>query len=427
VTPGPGTRVSVRPLRRPALLIDAERGRRGQLGAWLAAAGLAARIVEEPEKARAELRDGAFDLALADPGLLDGEGLRIFESYPSCQAPVTGVCGGDGAPGGRLSRLGGLVGASEVMQQVYRGLLRVAPTSATVFLVGESGTGKERAAELVHALGPRAAGPFVPLNCGAIPRGLAESELFGHERGSFTGARARRSGLFERARGGTLFLDEITEMPRDLQVKLLRVLECRSVQRVGGGEPIDVDVRVVAATNRDPEEAVREGRLRADLLHRLNVFPLRLPPLRERAEDVPLLARHLLAGLNAAADAPRELTTGAEEALSRLPWRGNVRELRNVVERAFILSDGRIDEHGLPAAEADAAAAGASEASEAVLQVRVGERLVDTERRLILATVAHFDGDKKKAAEALGVSVKTVYARLSVYRATEARAPRASP
>jgi DNA-binding NtrC family response regulator len=299
------------------------------------------------------------------------------------------------------------------MQRVYDQILRVAPTTASVLLIGESGTGKELAAELIHGLSATGSKPFVPVNGGALSPGLIESELFGHEKGSFTGAERRREGLLECAQGGTLLLDEITETPLDFQVKLLRFLESGKVRRVGGDRPVDLDVRVIAATNRDPEEAVAEGKLREDLLYRLRVFPIELPPLRQRGEDMTLIAQHYLDRLNRRESTQKELTDGAVEELRAHRWPGNVRELRNAVERAFILAPGKLPESCFSLEPFEGT--GSQEES---LGVRVGMPIAEAERRLILATLERRRGDKKKAAKTLGISVKTLYTRLSVYRAT---------
>jgi DNA-binding NtrC family response regulator len=240
--------------------------------------------------------------------------------------------------------------------------------------------------------------------------------MFGHERGSFTGADRLRQGLFERAHTGTLFLDEITEMPIELQVKLLRVLETGSVVRVGGAAPIAVDVRIVAASNRDLGEAVKAGQLREDLFYRLNVFPIELPPLRERVGDVELLAEHFLAERNREAGTEKRFGRAALERLRRHPWPGNVRELANAVQRAYILGEDEIGADALPQLESSP-----PQVSEGlVLHVRVGATIVDVERRLILATLEATGGDKKKAAALLGISLKTLYNRLNVYDAARA-------
>ena len=311
----------------------------------------------------------------------------------------------------RLGRFGTLVGASPRMQAVYDLVGKVAPTDVPVLVIGETGTGKELVAGTVHAMSRRREGPFVAVNCGAIAPGLIESQLFGHERGSFTGADRAHRGYFEKADKGTLFLDEVTEMSADLQVKLLRVLETGSVERLGGGAPVRVDVRVVAATNRRPEQAVAEGRFREDLLYRLNAFPVVLPPLRERGADVVLLAEDFLAALNRGSDgSPKAFTGAARARLRSHSWPGNVRELRNVVQRAFLLAPEDIDVDALPLGVRE-------ENGGTSLLFQVGTTVDEVEKRLILATLEHCAGDKKKAAELLGVSLKTLYNRLSVYHA----------
>ncbi len=324
--------------------------------------------------------------------------------------PVSGMTG----PCDEGSPLADLLGDSPAMQQVCQQLRRAAPTSATVLLTGESGTGKELAARALHQLSPRSAAPFVALNCGAISPQLIESELFGHERGSFTGAARRHPGFFERAHGGTLFLDEVTEMSPELQVKLLRVLESAQFQRIGATRPQDCDVRVVAATNRSPEQAVSDGRLREDLYYRLAVFPLALPPLRQRGADVVLLAEHFLAQLNREAGSARRLADGARQQLLQHCWPGNVRELRNYVRRAYLLADGEIiDAPLLPGHAPRIDIVGGDEAGQ--IQVRIGATLAEADRQLILATLARCGGVRKQAAEMLGVSLKTLYNRLQRY------------
>jgi two-component system, NtrC family, response regulator HydG len=308
----------------------------------------------------------------------------------------------------KLGRFGPLIGASPAMQRVYDLVARVATTDATVLLTGETGTGKELVAETVHGLSRRHKEPFLPINCGAVSPNLIESELFGHERGSFTGADRMHKGYFERAHKGTLFLDEITEMPAELQVKLLRVLETAKVTRIGGNEPIAVDVRVLAATNRRPEEAVAKGKLREDLLYRLNVFPIGLPPLRDRREDVELLAEHFLQILNKEHDTYKAFTRPALNRLKSHNWPGNVRELKNLVHRAFILAEEHIGLDCLPL--------GVQESGGSSLALKVGTSLGEAERRLILATLEECEGDKKKAAEVLGISLKTLYNRLNEYK-----------
>jgi DNA-binding NtrC family response regulator len=227
------------------------------------------------------------------------------------------------------------------MQEIYDKIVRVAPTEATVLLTGESGTGKEIAARTIHELSYRRKKSFLAINCGAISASLIENEMFGHERGSYTGADRQHKGYFEQADGGTLFLDEISEMPLELQVRLLRVLETGTFMRVGTSRPIEADVRIIAATNRDPREAVRAGRLREDLYHRLNVFPLVMAPLRERGEDIELIANHFLAEMNEACGTRKKFAPGAIELMRDFPWPGNVRELKNYIHRVFIMAGQR--------------------------------------------------------------------------------------
>ena len=309
----------------------------------------------------------------------------------------------------RLGRFGRILGSSTRMQTLYDQLSRVAPTSATVMLIGESGTGKELAAATVHELSRRRDAAFLPLNCGAVSPQLIESELFGHERGSFTGADRQHKGFFERANGGTIFLDEITEMPMELQVKLLRVLETGTVTRVGGTQTIASDVRVICATNREPEKAVAVGKLREDLYHRLNVFPIRLPPLRDRGADIEQLAQYFLDELNRAESTSKTFSRDALVRLYQHPWPGNVRELKNYIQRTFIMADDVI--------EFDDALSGAAPRSEdgTTITIRVGTPLEEVERRVTMATLAHCGHIKRKAAEVLGVSLKTLYNRLESY------------
>jgi DNA-binding NtrC family response regulator len=304
----------------------------------------------------------------------------------------------------KLGRFGKLFGAAPAMQQVYDLIAKVAPTDAAVFITGESGTGKELVAQSIFELSNRRLRPFLPVNCGAIAQNLIESELFGHERGSFTGASQLRRGCFERAAGGTLFLDEITEMPIELQVKLLRVLESGSVVRVGGDEPVRVDVRLIAASNRVPAEAVRDGKLREDLFYRINVFPIVLPPLRERAGDALLLADKFLDELNVAHGTSKTLSVAARRRIESYPWRGNVREVKNELQRAFIMSDSTLEFADLTAARGGPSPPAGSAGS-----------LEESERKLILATLEQCGGDKKQAAQKLGISLKTLYNRLHQY------------
>ena len=309
-----------------------------------------------------------------------------------------------------LGRFGSMIGPSPEMQRVYDLIEKVAPTNAPALIIGETGTGKELAAETIHRLSARRDGAYIPVNCGAISASLIESELFGHERGSFTGATQQHIGFFERASGGTLFLDEITEMPLELQVKLLRVLETGSFQRVGGSSEIEVDVRVLTATNRSPELAVKEGKLRQDLFYRLNVFPIELAPLRERQGDVEVLALHFLDRLNHRNCVSQRFDAATLDCLLAWHWPGNVRELKNVIERASILADDVIDVSCLPPEMRNSTPyTGPS------MQVPLGTTLAEAERRMILATLRQCEGQRKKTAEALGISVKTLYNRLKEY------------
>jgi DNA-binding NtrC family response regulator len=302
------------------------------------------------------------------------------------------------------------------MRRVYQQIVRVATTAVSVFITGESGTGKEVVARTVHELSRRRDHPFLGVNCGAISPHLMESEIFGHEKGSFTGADRQHLGFFERTNGGTLFLDEITEMPLDLQVKLLRVLESGTFMRVGSTQVQETDVRIIAATNRSPNEAVTRGKLREDLLYRLNVFPIHLPPLRERSEDIPLIARHFLEQIGEREGAAKKISNEVLDRLAGYRWPGNVRELRNVVYRAYVMTPGTtIEDDCLPQAPGQAIDA----LSAPVLAVRIGSTLAEVERMLTLATLEHLGRHKEKTAATLGISLKTLYNRLKDYAADD--------
>ncbi|GAB7535736.1 sigma-54 interaction domain-containing protein [Burkholderia sp. 22PA0106] len=303
-----------------------------------------------------------------------------------------------------------LAGSSPRIQALLSKIEKVAATRASVLIVGESGAGKDIAARLLHDASTRAGGPFVAVNCGAIPAELAESQLFGHEKGSFTGAAAQHIGWFEAAAGGTVFLDEIAEMPRDMQVKLLRALESNTIMRVGGTDTIPLDVRIIAATHHNPVDAIQDGRLREDLFYRLAAFALHVPALRHREGDVEDIARDLVAGLNAQHGSDKALSAQALKALRAYPWPGNVRELRNAIERAFILSDDQI-ELDLPRQVPPRV-----DVRDNVMSLPLGATLAHAQQRFIVASLRHFEGDKPRTAKALGISLKTLYNRLALMR-----------
>ncbi|WP_423760133.1 sigma-54-dependent transcriptional regulator [Burkholderia sp. NLJ2] len=311
----------------------------------------------------------------------------------------------------RLGRFGRMLGRSPPMQAMYDAIGRVARTEASVLLTGESGTGKELAAQTLHDLSLRRQGPFLAINCGAIAANLVESEMFGHDRGSFTGADRQHKGFFERADGGTLFLDEITEMPIESQVKLLRVLETGQLTRLGSTHEIDVDVRIIAATNRDPEAAMEDGKLRPDLYHRINVFPIALPPLRERGDDIPMLADTFLQGFNEQNGRNQRFALAAREALKSYQWPGNVRELRNFVQRASIFCDADVIETLPPPIMEELSTM--VDPNDDQVTVPFGTSLQEVDRQLIEGTIAQCGGVKAQAAELLDVSLKTIYNRLA--------------
>jgi DNA-binding NtrC family response regulator len=314
-------------------------------------------------------------------------------------------------------KLGAMVGASNVMQELMRQVEMAAPSTASVLITGETGSGKEIVARSIHMLSPRAMRPFVAINCSAIPESLMESEIFGHEKGSFTGAAERRIGCFELAHGGTLLLDEIGEMPAPTQAKLLRVLEDHKVRRLGSKVETPVDVRVLAATNKNPEQAVASGHLRQDLYFRLNVFHIHLPPLREHKEDLQPLVDHLLAEISAKhGKRVSGVGTDTMDLFRSYPWPGNVRELRNVLERAVIASDrGTISRQHLPPDFGHAPAVGAPGLGG--LRFPVGTTVDDAERELILQTLTATSQNKTRAAELLGISLKTLHNKLKEYEA----------
>jgi DNA-binding NtrC family response regulator len=319
--------------------------------------------------------------------------------------------------------LGSLVGPSKKMQEIFHLIEMVAPSTASVLITGASGTGKELVARTVHELSPRRNKPFVPINCAAIPETLIESEIFGHEKGAFTGALERRTGCFELAEGGTLLLDEIGEMPVATQAKLLRVLEDRKLRRLGSKVETTVDVRVLAATNKVPEEAVARGELRNDLYYRLNVFNIHMPPLREHKEDIPELVQCLLAEMSAKHG--RKVAVVSEAVLNlfhNYSWPGNVREVRNTLERAVIVCDGAVIEtRHLPPGFGQTTLRTSPEDPDAV-RLGVGTTVEEAERLLILKTLAATSNNKTRAAEILGISLKTLHNKLKEYGSVAADA-----
>jgi DNA-binding NtrC family response regulator len=350
-----------------------------------------------------------------------------------------------------VGELGPIIGQSQAMRRVMALVEQAAPSSASVIIQGDSGTGKEIVARTIHESSPRRSGPYVAINCAALPEGLLESELFGHERGAFTGADQRRAGCFELANGGTLLLDEITEMKPELQAKLLRVIEDRKLRRVGGSSDIALNVRVLAATNRDLGDAILKGRLREDLYYRLNVFTIVLPRLTERLEDLPALVDHFVRDF---ARANSKQISGVDnaclEALKARAWPGNARELRNVIERAVIVSTGSLitvadlpteGALAMPAAQnattpqapetpssADPEPSAVAAAGPPAQGLPVGQPLREVERQLILKTLEMAGGNRVRAAEILGISPKTLYNKLGRYHAkSESDKPEPEP
>ena len=318
--------------------------------------------------------------------------------------------------------LGQLVGSSKKMQEIFRLIEMVAPSTASVLITGASGTGKELVARTIHELSPRRGKPFVPINCAAIPETLIESEIFGHEKGAFTGALERRTGCFELAEGGTLLLDEIGEMPIATQAKLLRVLEDRKLRRLGSRVETSVDVRVLAATNKVPDEAVANGELRQDLYYRLNVFNIHMPPLREHKEDIPELVQSLIRDMNSKHG--RKVATVSEavlNAFNNFSWPGNVRELRNTLERAVIVCEGAMIETKHLAPGFGQTVRAAVHDPDAV-RLGVGTTVGEAERLLILKTLEATSNNKTRAAEILGISLKTLHNKLKEYGSASSEA-----
>jgi DNA-binding NtrC family response regulator len=319
--------------------------------------------------------------------------------------------------------LGGLVGSSVPMREIFGLIEQIAPSNVSILITGESGTGKELVARTLHNLSPRKSHPFVAVNCAAIPESLIESEIFGHEKGAFTGAVEKRAGCFELASGGTLLLDELAEMPVATQAKLLRVLEERKLRRLGARTEQDVDVRVLAATNRDPEKAVADGQLRADLFYRLNVFHITMPPLRDHIEDLPAMAEAMIGEMNQKHN--RHVSGVAPSMLDRLmsyDWPGNARELRNTIERAVVLcQDGApVDVGHLPPGFGKTQTAATLVTDASIVQIRVGSTVDAAEQALILRTLEATGQNKTRAAEILGVSLKTLHNKLKEYGRAQA-------
>ena len=470
------------------LIVDDEASQRAGLAAMVSAWGMTAETAAEGNEALTRLADFPADVIITDlnmPGL-DGFGflerlrdagdmppaivltafgnietavktVKELGAYWFLEKPIqpntlevllrrAGAQAGLTAEKKALERqlsykgsLGQLVGTSPKMMEIFALLQQAGPSKACVLITGESGTGKEMVARTLHALSPRRQGPFYAINCAALPESLIESELFGHEKGSFTGASERRAGCFEVAQGGTLLLDEIGEMPMQTQAKLLRILEDSRVRRLGGKTEFEVDVRVVAATNKVPEEAVRGGHLREDLYYRLNVFHIHLPPLRERREDILPIAEALIGDLSRKhACRVTEIAGSVGEALLRHNWPGNVRELRNVLERAVILAgEGAIEMRHLPGflqsrgGEPAVSIAGQTPVAivtpaaipapvdELSIRIQVGTTVEEAEKALLLRTLEHTRNNKTRAAEILGISLKTLHNKLKEYGASK--------
>ncbi|HTO56423.1 MAG TPA: sigma-54 dependent transcriptional regulator [Pseudomonadales bacterium] len=435
------------------LIVDDETAFTGGMGQVLRHLGHAVSCAETLADARRHFAARKPDLLLLDLMLPDGSGLELLEEvkdappdrivivtgHPGVKSFIQGVAGpgvsfltkpveakdivgllrstddadGDGAPRAE-KHYGVLIGESEPMQALYTKVRQVAPMETSVLIQGESGTGKELLAEAIHVASGRK-GAYIPVNCGGFSKELLSSELFGHERGSFTGANRRHSGVFERAHGGTLFLDEITEMPLEMQPYFLRVLETNRVLRVGAEEEVPVDVRVIAATNRDPWEAVQAKKLREDLYFRLRVVPFEMPPLRARRDDVRLLAESFLDGLNQQNNTQKRFAPETLERFTAYEWPGNVRELKHAVHHGYVIVDAA-DGVVLPPERFDAP--WNEQASEGL---KAGRSIREVEKDLIYMTLEHCKGDKRSAAAMLGVSLKTLYNRLNEYAAEQSQ------
>jgi DNA-binding NtrC family response regulator len=456
------------PLAR-ILVVDDERNQRSALGSVVTGWGYQVETASDGADALAKLKDFDADVVITDLNMpnLDGKGLlEELRKLPSPPPAIVLTAFGNletaletvhqlgafwfiekplqpqvlkmvveraldrrrlATHAGRLERelasrgvLGELIGESAPMREIFAMLQQAAPAKATILITGESGTGKEIVARAIHQISPRRSGPFFGVNCAAMPESLIESELFGHEKGAFTGALERRAGCFELARGGTLLLDEIGDMPMNTQAKLLRILEESRVRRLGSAREIELDVRVLASTNKNLAGAIAKGAFREDLFFRLNVFEVHLPPLRERKEDIPLLVRELLSGLNRKHDC--RVTEVSPETLAifdRYDWPGNVRELRNLLERAVILAGGgAVTPAHLPRGFAGRPEPPPSDPGAPVV-LEPGMTVDEAERALIELTLRHTKNNRTRSAEILGISGKTLFNKLKAYGASE--------
>ncbi|HXK12159.1 MAG TPA: sigma-54 dependent transcriptional regulator [Vicinamibacteria bacterium] len=459
-------------MRERVLVVDDEAGVRASLAAILGDEGYAVDGVGSGEAALAALGDRRYDLVLLDVWLPGADGLEVLSRIRESDAelPVVVISGhGTIETAVKAVRIGAqdfvekplslektilavrnalqrrrletevralkqqlderyvMVGEGPALRELRAEIERAAPSNGRALIFGENGTGKELVARAIHARSLRAAGPFVEVNCAAIPEDLIESELFGHVKGAFTGALAARKGKFELADGGTLFLDEVGDMSLKTQAKVLRALQEQRIEPVGGAGSVDVDVRVIAATNKNLEEEIRQGRFRDDLYFRLNVIPFHVPPLRERREDIPLLARHFVGVLSAEhGRRPRAIAPEALAALSRLPWPGNVRELRNIIERLVIMAPGdSIERRHLPSTLLESLPAEEPPAAEPPAEGGGGGRLSDAreafERGYILAKYRECGGNMSRTAEALGVERSNLYRKMKAYGLLPAR------
>ena len=435
---------------RHILIVDEDRAATDRLAGVAAASGFTCATARSLREAHGQIALQKPDIAFVDVRLPDGSGLQLLQeggqlagaevvlladrptfdssiealrlhaadylSKPVSELQLQAVLARLSPPAAFNSEIGDLAddvetrghfgqlwGRSAPMRRVYDRMSRVSRTAAAVLVTGESGTGKEVVAKTIHDLSRRRGEHFMAVNCGAISPQLIESELFGHEKGSFTGADRQHIGFFERAHGGTLFLDEVTEMPADLQVRLLRVLESGTLLRVGSTQTREVDVRIIAATNKDPQKAVDDGTLRADLFYRLNVFPIEMPPLRDRLDDIGLIADHFLREISSVEGRQKSFTPEALAQLGGYRWPGNVRELRNIVYRAYLMAPGSlIGDPCLPQPEEEA------HVDAPAISLPLGMSLKDVKRRVTLATFEHL-GKREMTAATLGISDKSLY------------------